>query len=107
MKTAANNQNQKIEIAENINQKVQKKATIFSLKFKINEQIAQLDGFLAQYESELCGIDGLEIGGSKRPLTSNKKVTDMPVDPNEPTYCFCNRVAFGDMVGCDNPKVRN
>jgi hypothetical protein len=77
------------------------------LKFKINEQIAQLDGFLAQYESELCGIDGLEIGGSKIPLTSYKKVTDMPVDPNEPTYCFCDRVAFGNMVGCDNPKVRN
>ena len=63
-------------------------------------------GFLAQYESELCGIDKLEIGSSRRPLTSNKKVTDMPVDPNESTYCFCNRVAFGDMVGCDNPTVK-
>lgn len=30
---------------------------------------------------------------------------DMPVDPNEPTYCFCNRVSFGEMVGCDNPDV--
>ena len=30
----------------------------------------------------------------------------MPVDPNEPTYCFCNRVSFGEMVGCDNPDVR-
>jgi len=28
---------------------------------------------------------------------------DMPIDPNEPTYCICNRVSFGEMVGCDNP----
>ncbi|KAF0307714.1 Inhibitor of growth protein 4 [Amphibalanus amphitrite] len=28
---------------------------------------------------------------------------DMPVDPNEPTYCLCNQVSYGDMVGCDNP----
>jgi inhibitor of growth protein 5 len=27
---------------------------------------------------------------------------DMPVDPNEPVYCFCKRVSFGAMVGCDN-----
>lgn len=25
------------------------------------------------------------------------------VDPNEPTYCYCNRVSFGEMIGCDNP----
>lgn len=24
------------------------------------------------------------------------------MDPNEPTYCFCNRVSFGEMIGCDN-----
>jgi len=27
---------------------------------------------------------------------------DMPIDPNEPVYCFCKRVSFGNMVGCDN-----
>lgn len=27
---------------------------------------------------------------------------DMPIDPDEPTYCFCNQVSFGEMVGCDN-----
>jgi hypothetical protein len=24
---------------------------------------------------------------------------DMPIDPNEPTYCICQRVSFGEMVG--------
>ncbi len=24
------------------------------------------------------------------------------IDPNEPTYCICNRVSYGAMIGCDN-----
>lgn len=28
--------------------------------------------------------------------------SDMPVDPNEPVYCICQRVSFGSMVACDN-----
>jgi len=31
---------------------------------------------------------------------------DMPIDPHEPTYCLCNRVSFGEMVGCDNPDCK-
>ena len=27
---------------------------------------------------------------------------DLAVDPNEPTYCICNRVSFGDMIACEN-----
>ncbi|KAI1733184.1 PHD-finger domain-containing protein [Ditylenchus destructor] len=34
--------------------------------------------------------------GSPAPLV------DMPVDPNEPTYCVCHQVSFGEMVMCDN-----
>ncbi|XP_071961053.1 inhibitor of growth protein 3-like [Antedon mediterranea] len=25
-------------------------------------------------------------------------------DPNEPRYCICNQVSYGEMVGCDNPN---
>jgi hypothetical protein len=25
-------------------------------------------------------------------------------DPNEPTYCTCERVSFGEMIACDNKK---
>ncbi|KAF0326403.1 phd finger domain-containing protein [Colletotrichum asianum] len=25
-----------------------------------------------------------------------------PIDPDEPRYCDCNRVSFGDMIACDN-----
>lgn len=27
-------------------------------------------------------------------------------DPNEPKYCICNQVSYGEMVACDNPEVR-
>lgn len=26
-------------------------------------------------------------------------------DPNEPRYCICNQVSYGDMVACDNEDV--
>lgn len=26
-------------------------------------------------------------------------------DPNEPRYCMCNQVSYGDMVACDNESV--
>lgn len=31
--------------------------------------------------------------------------SNMPIDPNEPRYCYCQRVSFGEMVACDNPGV--
>jgi hypothetical protein len=45
------------------------------------------------------------------PLESLEIVTDESVasawqpDPNEPRYCICNDVSYGDMVGCDNEDV--
>lgn len=29
-------------------------------------------------------------------------IPDMPVDPNEPVYCYCRGPSSGTMVGCDN-----
>ncbi|GEM10862.1 inhibitorof growth protein 4 [Rhodotorula toruloides] len=31
-----------------------------------------------------------------------KAESGMPVDPNEPTYCYCSRVSFGEMIACEN-----
>ena len=30
-----------------------------------------------------------------------------PIDPNEPVYCYCKQVSWGEMVACDGPKCRN
>ena len=38
-------------------------------------------------------------------ITHPSDVLDMPVDPNEPTYCLCHQVSYGEMIGCDNADV--
>lgn len=30
--------------------------------------------------------------------------SDFVVDPNEPVYCTCRQIAFGDMIACDNEE---
>ncbi|KAK4482515.1 hypothetical protein RD792_009674 [Penstemon davidsonii] len=37
---------------------------------------------------------------------TNSMELNLPVDPNEPTYCFCNQVSYGEMVACDNPDCK-
>lgn len=29
----------------------------------------------------------------------------VPIDPNEPRYCTCNRVSYGEMIACENNQV--
>ncbi|KAI8146247.1 hypothetical protein BJV82DRAFT_410186 [Fennellomyces sp. T-0311] len=43
----------------------------------------------------------------KSALASGKKSkttvpADLPIDPNEPLYCYCQQVSYGEMVACDN-----
>lgn len=39
-------------------------------------------------------------------MYSSVSFSNMPIDPNEPRYCYCQRVSFGEMVACDNEEVR-
>ncbi|KAG8508272.1 Inhibitor of growth protein 5, partial [Galemys pyrenaicus] len=45
---------------------------------------------------------GSELTDAVLPVHASD-VLDMPVDPNEPTYCLCHQVSYGEMIGCDNP----
>ncbi|XP_031573130.1 inhibitor of growth protein 1-like [Actinia tenebrosa] len=38
----------------------------------------------------------------KKAKNQNSPQPDIPIDPNEPTYCLCKQVSFGEMIGCDN-----
>ncbi|XP_030644213.1 inhibitor of growth protein 2 [Chanos chanos] len=29
---------------------------------------------------------------------------EFTIDPNEPTYCLCEQVSYGEMIGCDNEQ---
>ncbi|XP_075053295.1 inhibitor of growth protein 2 isoform X1 [Mixophyes fleayi] len=60
--------------------------------------------------------DGDEPPKEKKTKSSKKKkrtktkqdreVSPIPfaIDPNEPTYCLCNQVSYGEMIGCDNEE---
>ncbi|XP_072181864.1 inhibitor of growth protein 3-like [Diadema setosum] len=41
---------------------------------------------------------------AEQPLDESSQSYDWAYDPNEPRYCVCNQVSYGEMVGCDNPK---
>lgn len=38
--------------------------------------------------------------------TVGPDTSDMPVDPNEPCYCYCHQVSFGEMVACENDDCK-
>jgi hypothetical protein len=38
-------------------------------------------------------------------IDPNADNPDWTYDPNEPRYCICNQVSYGDMVACDNEDV--
>ncbi|RWS29197.1 inhibitor of growth protein 1-like protein [Leptotrombidium deliense] len=43
--------------------------------------------------------------GKGKDVTGNSPPTlydDTPIDPDEPTYCLCEQVSFGEMICCDN-----
>ena len=35
---------------------------------------------------------------------STEQFVGEPIDPNEPTYCLCDQVSFGQMICCDNDR---
>ncbi|OIW21300.1 hypothetical protein TanjilG_31629 [Lupinus angustifolius] len=40
--------------------------------------------------------------GSHKKEYATPMDVDQPIDPNEPRYCVCHQVSFGDMIACDN-----
>lgn len=38
-------------------------------------------------------------------MVDTERKVDWTYDPNEPRYCHCNQVSYGEMVACDNENV--
>ncbi len=34
--------------------------------------------------------------------SSPPELANVDIDPDEPTYCLCDQVSYGEMIGCDN-----
>ena len=77
----------------------------------VDGHIRQLDEDLRRFEGEAA--DEPSRKGGRRDSDSSAKKRggrsemegpgiDMPVDPNEPTYCLCHQVSYGEMICCDN-----
>lgn len=102
---------------------------IIDEKIEIESKLqATIESHLARLESELVGKLGMQVTNpytsvfadipdaelrsdrfslSGRSRSSPKKrqtLNDEPIDPNEPVYCYCRQVSYGDMIGCDNPN---
>ncbi|XP_028657965.1 inhibitor of growth protein 2 [Erpetoichthys calabaricus] len=57
-----------------------------------------------------------QIPKDKKPKSAKKKKhskakqerelspVEFAIDPNEPTYCLCSQVSYGEMIGCDNEQ---
>lgn len=41
---------------------------------------------------------------SKAEKERDDSPVDQPIDPDEPTYCLCEQVSFGEMICCDNEQ---
>ncbi|XP_005190891.1 inhibitor of growth protein 5 isoform X3 [Musca domestica] len=69
-------------------------------KQKVNQEKETRKGGQKQKNVDL---DDSEKESCHTAATHPSDVLDMPVDPNEPTYCLCHQVSYGEMIGCDNP----
>ncbi|KAI9251991.1 hypothetical protein EDC94DRAFT_568020 [Helicostylum pulchrum] len=104
-KTAMQKQDQKIELAmrmydlvsrhiERLDSQVMTKSNLNKSEWiRKGPQRKRLDGGIRK-----------RIHHSSRPnpligLSTTSGNTD--IDPNEPTYCYCRQVSFGDMIACD------
>jgi len=83
----------------------------------IDTQILHIDADLKRFEQDmgftppnnetLNESAGTNLQTKVAPLASSSRGkegvidTGLPIDPNEPVYCLCQRVAFGDMVSDD------
>lgn len=75
-----------------------KKTSIFSPSTSTNKRGRKKIEKL--YDGNLVLNDGHHKNAAN---TENENgMLHMAVDPNEPTYCLCGQVSYGEMIGCDN-----
>lgn len=77
------------------------------LRYVINysSNILLITIFFLKQKQKNVDLDDSEKESCHNAATHPSDVLDMPVDPNEPTYCLCHQVSYGEMIGCDNPDV--
>lgn len=103
---------QKVKLAEKAYDSVDR--TVRHLDEKLREFEAHLRAQgkwpLEAQDRRVTVASGSNLKSSRergeRKLSNLAVIEDMPVDPNEPRYCYCNQVSYGEMIACDNTNVR-
>lgn len=78
----------------------------------VDAHIRRLDAEIAALSDQLSAAAADTAAGSSADFDDDASSyggqppveLDMPVDPNEPLYCICQRVSFGEMIACDNTR---
>lgn len=102
-----------LQLSANLEKAVKK--THQELNQKTTDELCHRLKRKMRFSSNISSIDGsatsvldspkLESTVFSSNIFENEPVLNMmPVDPNEPTYCYCQRVSFGNMVACDNTQ---
>ncbi|XP_013069902.1 inhibitor of growth protein 1-like isoform X1 [Biomphalaria glabrata] len=66
-------------------------------KNDINEEETKEDKDKIPKKKKKRKVAKKETNGEDSPM-------NVQIDPNEPTYCSCNNISYGEMIGCDNEK---
>lgn len=71
---------------------------------EIKEESSELDTSLLNSSTVSRGsMSKRKTGRKRRDRKSSPSLLEIdPPDPDEPRYCSCNEVSYGDMIGCDN-----
>eukprot|EP00295_Goniomonas_pacifica_P029098 CAMPEP_0175948186 /NCGR_PEP_ID=MMETSP0108-20121206/28308_1 /TAXON_ID=195067 ORGANISM="Goniomonas pacifica, Strain CCMP1869" /NCGR_SAMPLE_ID=MMETSP0108 /ASSEMBLY_ACC=CAM_ASM_000204 /LENGTH=221 /DNA_ID=CAMNT_0017273913 /DNA_START=8 /DNA_END=673 /DNA_ORIENTATION=- len=74
---------------------------------RVDNHIRQLDADLRRFEDDFnqdepAGPRIMKKSRGGEPGRTINVDLDLAVDPNEPVYCICKQVSFGEMIACDN-----
>eukprot|EP00179_Madagascaria_erythrocladioides_P010943 CAMPEP_0198364418 /NCGR_PEP_ID=MMETSP1450-20131203/153369_1 /TAXON_ID=753684 ORGANISM="Madagascaria erythrocladiodes, Strain CCMP3234" /NCGR_SAMPLE_ID=MMETSP1450 /ASSEMBLY_ACC=CAM_ASM_001115 /LENGTH=216 /DNA_ID=CAMNT_0044071845 /DNA_START=75 /DNA_END=722 /DNA_ORIENTATION=+ len=91
----------------------------------LDERLVEFEQFLRQEgkwpEGEMSAADtrpqkteplrlmSMRVGSVKESTpddAASMETYDVPADPDEPRYCYCQQVSYGEMVGCDNDDCK-
>lgn len=51
------------------------------------------------------GLDHSSSSSARKRFHSSSRLNADHMEMNEPTYCYCKQVSFGDMIACDGDNV--
>ncbi|KAL6786106.1 hypothetical protein ACKKBG_A01425 [Auxenochlorella protothecoides x Auxenochlorella symbiontica] len=91
----------------------------------VDQHIRKLDKDLKTFDAEIAversklGLPPIEVAGTDAEAKRSRKDGGTPhvmtseelyqaalaaADASEPTYCYCKRISFGEMIACEHPE---